>query len=99
MNEPDEPQYRLSIIAEIVQIHPNTIRRYERLGLIRSHQRDGEKLFSERALARLRRIASVTSLGVNLAGAEVICNLLERLEETQQENQTLRAQIRHLLSE
>jgi MerR family transcriptional regulator/heat shock protein HspR len=99
MPEADEPQYRLSIVAEIVQIHPDTIRRYERQGLIRSQQRDGERLFSERTLARIRRITSITKLGVNLSGADVVCNLLERLEDLQAENQALRAQILHLLEE
>ena len=99
MQQPDEPRYRLSIIAEIVQIHPDTIRRYERQGLIRSQRRDGERLFSERTLARIRRITSVTKLGVNLSGADIVCNLLERLEDLQEENQALRAQILHLLAE
>ena len=99
MPDHDEPQYRLEVVAQILEIHPDTIRRYERQGLVRSARLRRERLYSERALLRLRRIVSMTGLGVNLPGAEVICNLLERLEDKEHEVQSLREQLHRLLEE
>ena len=99
MQAPDEPRYRLTVVAQMLEIHPDTVRRYERQGLVRSHQLKGERLYSERALLRIRRIVSVTKLGVNLSGADVVCNLLERLDHLEQERDVLREQLRRLLNE
>lgn len=99
MPEPDEPHYRLSVVAELLQIHPDTVRRYERRGLIRPRLLQGEKVYTESCLVRMRRIGTVTELGVNLAGAEVVCNLLDRLEELHQEHEALREQLRRLLEQ
>jgi MerR family transcriptional regulator/heat shock protein HspR len=94
---PDEPRYQITVVAEMLAIHPNLIRRYEREGLVRSYQSAGQKLYSERALTRLRRIVSVTSLGVNLPGADVVCNLLERLDQLKQEREVLEEQLHRFL--
>ena len=93
----DEPQYRLAIVAELVQVPPDTIRRYERQGLVHSQKHGGERLYSERSVVRIRRIVSVTGMGVNTQGADVVCNLLERLEQIQSERDALREQLRRLL--
>lgn len=99
MPDYDEPYYRLEVVAQMLDLHPDTIRRYERQGLVRSARRRKERLYSERTLLRLKRIVSVTGLGVNLAGAEVVCNLLERLEAKDRELQAMREQLRRLLDE
>ena len=99
MQNPDQPQYRLAVVAEMVEVHPDTIRRYERQGLIRSHKQQGERLYTERALRRVQRIVSVTRLGVNLSGADVVCNLLERLELMEAEMEALRQQVRDFLED
>ncbi len=85
--------YKLTVVAEMLEIHPDTIRRYERQGLVRSER----GLYSEAAVLRIRRVVTATSLGVNLAGAEMVANLLERIEHHQQEAEALREQIRRLL--
>jgi DNA-binding transcriptional MerR regulator len=81
----------------MLDLHPDTIRRYERQGLVRSDRLRRERLYSERTVVRLRRIVSATGLGVNLSGADVICNLLERLEDKEREVQALREQLQRLL--
>jgi len=95
----DEPRYRLEVVAQMLNLPPATIRRYERRGLISSARLRRERIYSERALLRLKRIVLVTELGVNLAGAEVVCNLLERLEAKETELQGTREQLRRLLEE
>ncbi len=95
----DEPHYRLEVVAEMLDLRPDTIRRYERLGLVTSAKQRRQRLYSEQTVLRLRRIVSVTGLGVNLSGAEVICNLLERLEAKDREVEVLREQLRRLLAE
>jgi MerR family transcriptional regulator/heat shock protein HspR len=83
----DEPAYVISVAAKLVCLHPQTLRYYERLGLIKPTRTDGRiRLYSRRNLEIVRKIARLTEeLGVNLAGVEVILNMSERLEELQQE--------------
>lgn len=85
--------YKLTVVAEMLEIHPDTIRRYERQGLVQSER----GLYSEAAVLRIRRVVTATRLGVNLAGAEMVANLLERIEHHQAEAEALREQVRRLL--
>lgn len=80
--------YQISVVAEMVETHPQTLRMYERVGLI-APERSGNnvRLYSEEDVARVRRIQHLTQeLGVNLAGVEVVFKLLNEMEK-------LRAQI------
>ncbi|HXE73443.1 MAG TPA: MerR family transcriptional regulator [Candidatus Nitrosotenuis sp.] len=87
----DEPCYRISVVSRLVRLHPQTIRQYERLGLLNPQRTPGRtRLYSRRDLERLRQIASLTSMGVNLAGVEIICNLLDRIERMRREIEALR---------
>ncbi len=83
----DEPMYVISVAARLVAMHPQTLRYYERAGLIRPTRSRGRiRLYSQRDIERLRKIARLTDeLGVNLAGVEVILNLTEKLEQMQSE--------------
>jgi len=87
MFQDHEPCYIISVAAEMVGIHPQTLRHYERIGLIEPERSDGNiRLYSERDLERVRQIRRlIDDLGVNLAGVEVILNLTERIEELQVE--------------
>ncbi|MCC7493946.1 MAG: MerR family transcriptional regulator [Fimbriimonadaceae bacterium] len=88
--EADRPQYVISVAAALVEAHPQTLRMYERTGLLQPQRSGGNlRLYSERDLQRIRRIQSYTAMGVNLAGIEVIFRLLERIEalEAQLEQQ------------
>jgi MerR family transcriptional regulator/heat shock protein HspR len=77
--------YVISIAAQILQVHPQTLRLYEREGLVEPQRSRGNiRLYSEYDLDRVRAIQRLTTeLGVNLAGAEVILNMREMILELQ----------------
>ncbi len=89
----DEPCYIISVAARLVDMHPQTLRYYERLGLIEPSRSSGKiRLYSARDIERLRQIHNyVNDLGVNLAGVEIILNLTEKLAEMEAEIRRLRA--------
>jgi MerR family transcriptional regulator, heat shock protein HspR len=79
--------YMISAVAQICNVHPQTLRLYERLGLVKPSRSDGNtRLYTEADLKRLRIILNLTrDLGVNLAGVEVILSMRERMERMQSE--------------
>jgi MerR family transcriptional regulator/heat shock protein HspR len=97
----DEPCYIISVAARLVNMHPQTLRYYERLGLIRPSRSSGKiRLYSARDVERLRQIHNyVNDLGVNLAGVEVILNLTEKMAEMEAEIQRLRAALEACMAE
>ena len=82
----DRPVYVISVAAELVDMHPQTLRLYERKGLIRPKRSSGKtRLYSERDIKHLREIRRLTQeLGVNLAGVEEIMRLRQELESLQE---------------
>src|SRR5512135_3663538 len=82
----DEPIYVISVAARLVEMHPQTLRYYERAGLLKPTRSSGKiRLYSQREIERLRKISRLTNeLGVNLAGVEIIIDLTERLELIQE---------------
>jgi MerR family transcriptional regulator/heat shock protein HspR len=91
----EEPCYIISVAARLVNMHPQTLRYYERLGLIEpSRSRGNIRMYSARDLERLRQIHSyVIDLGVNLAGVEIIMNLTERMADMEVELNRLRSEL------
>jgi MerR family transcriptional regulator, heat shock protein HspR len=88
-----EPVYVISVAAKMVEMHPQTLRLYERLGLLKPARQGSNRLYSDADIARLRQIQRLTQdMGVNLAGVEVILNLLEKIEELQDELEQFRQQ-------
>ena len=79
-------KYMISAVAQKYNIHPQTLRLYEREGLLTPSRTDGNtRLYAEEDLEQLETILSLTrDLGVNLAGVQVILNLLERMEDQQE---------------
>ncbi len=77
----------ISAVASRYNIHPQTLRLYEREGLLEPRRSAGNtRLYDERTIRRLETILTLTrDLGVNLAGVEVILNMREQLEEMQTE--------------
>ena len=75
--------YSIGVVAKMYNIHPQTLRLYEREGLLCPERtKRNTRLYSEEDLQRLETILNLTrDLGVNLAGVEVILNLLDRIEE------------------
>lgn len=81
------PVYVISVAAELVDMHPQTLRLYERKGLIRPGRSSGKtRLYSERDIEHLREIRRLTQeLGVNLAGVEEVMRLQHELDDLQGE--------------
>jgi len=81
--------YMISAVAETYGIHPQTLRLYEREGLLKPSRSEGNtRLYTQEDLERLELILNLTrDLGVNLAGVEVILNMRQRLDEMQREMQ------------
>lgn len=87
MNSDKTPVYLIGVAAELCKVHPQTLRQYERLGLV-VPARVGAKnrLYSADDIRRVRRIQRLTQdMGVNLAGVEIILKLQEAMEEMQAE--------------
>jgi MerR family transcriptional regulator/heat shock protein HspR len=82
----DKPLYVISVAAELVDMHPQTLRLYERKGLIEPSRSAGKtRLYSQRNIEQLREIRRLTQeLGVNLAGVEEIIRLRQKLDVLQQ---------------
>ena len=87
----DEPVFIISVAARMLGLRTQTLRYYERLGLIEpSRTRGNQRVFSRRDVEKVQRIRSLMDeLGVNLAGVEVMLKLLSRLEASEQEVQRL----------
>jgi MerR family transcriptional regulator/heat shock protein HspR len=83
----DEPVYAISVAARLCDMHPQTLRLYERLGLVKPNRLDNRnRLYSEHDIERLKQIQRLTrDLKVNLAGVEVIFNLLEQMDQVRSE--------------
>lgn len=79
---PDEPHFLIGEAARLVDLHPQTLRHYETLGLVVPQRSPGNiRLYSPRDIERLRKIARLTQeLGVNLAGVSIILRLSEQVE-------------------
>ena len=79
--------YMISAVAEQFQIHPQTLRLYEREGLLRPSRSEGNtRLYTDGDLERLEVILKLTrDLGVNLAGVEIILNMREKMEAMQRQ--------------
>ena len=83
--------YTIGMVARMYNIHPQTLRLYEREGLIKPARTEGNtRLYSQEDIERLRTILTLTrELGVNLAGVEIILRLREQIEELQKEVEKL----------
>ncbi|MFN8139656.1 MAG: MerR family transcriptional regulator [Fimbriimonadales bacterium] len=94
MRKPNAPVYRIGVAAQLCEVHPQTLRQYERMGLI-SPAREGEKnrLYSDEDVERVRRIQRLTrDMGVNLAGVELILRLLDEMDTTRREMESQMAE-------
>ena len=79
--------YTISVVAKLYDVHPQTLRLYEREGLIKPSRSQGNtRLFTDEDLERLEVILSLTrELGVNLAGVEIILNMRAKMDAMQKE--------------
>ena len=92
--------YMISAVAEKYEIHPQTLRLYEREGLLKPSRSDGNtRMYTDEDLERLEVILQLTrELGVNLAGVEIILNMREKMSAMQQQMEQFVAGLNHELS-
>ena len=92
--------YMISAVANLFKIHPQTLRLYERQGLLKPSRSQGNtRLYTDDDLERLEVILNLTSeLGVNLAGIEIILNMREKMQEMQRQMEDFVAFVREELA-
>jgi MerR family transcriptional regulator/heat shock protein HspR len=96
--EDSEPCYVISIAARMLGVHAQTLRYYERAGMIEpSRSRGNRRLYSMEDIERLRRIKTlIDDLGVNLAGVEVIMRMGERMAEMERWMRIMELELKRL---
>jgi MerR family transcriptional regulator, heat shock protein HspR len=92
----DRPIYMISVAAELVGVHPQTLRQYEDKGLVRPKRTPGgTRLYSEADVERLRIIQRLTTeVGLNLAGVELVLRLEDELRKAHVQIERLQQQLR-----
>lgn len=93
-----EPVFLISAVAEILDIHPQTLRQYEREGLITPSRTNGKiRLYSQKDIDHIKYVLTLTrKLGVNLAGVDVILQLNERIASLEEEIQSYKVKIKNI---
>ena len=93
---PDRPRYMISVAADLVGMHPQTLRIYENKGLVRPQRTPGgTRLYSEDDIERLRIIQRLTTeVGLNLVGVELVLRLEDELRRSQRQIDTLQRRLR-----
>jgi MerR family transcriptional regulator/heat shock protein HspR len=82
----EEPIFYIGVAARITKCHPHTLRLYEQMGLVKPLRKGGKRVYSLQDIARIKVIRTLTQeFGVNLAGVEIILNLMNKLREMEQE--------------
>lgn len=92
MHNFEDPVYQISVVAELLGIHPQTLRHYEREGLVVPSRTSGKiRVYSQKDIDDLKLILRLTrELGVNLAGVDVALQLKNQIRELQREIEALR---------
>ncbi len=101
MHSYDEPVYLISVVAKALNIHPQTLRQYEREGLITPSRTNGKiRLYSQRDIDRINLILRLTrEMGVNLAGVDIILQLKEQIDSCEAEIDDLKLKLAKLSRE
>jgi len=94
----EEPVYLISVVAKVLTIHPQTLRQYEREGLVCPSRTDGKmRLYSQSDIDKIKMIQRLTrDLGVNLAGVDIIIQLKEKIDEFESIIENLHTEINGL---
>ena len=92
----DRPRYMISVAADLVGMHPQTLRIYEQKGLVRPQRTSGNtRLYSEADLERLKLIQRLTTeLGLNLAGVEMVIGLEDQMNRMQRRMERMEREMR-----
>ena len=91
----DEPVYLISVVAKALNIHPQTLRQYEREGLVTPSRTSGKmRLYSQRDIDRINMILRLTrDLGVNLAGVDIILQFKDQIDKMEREIEDLQGKL------
>ncbi|RBQ29335.1 heat shock protein transcriptional repressor HspR [Aliarcobacter vitoriensis] len=95
-----EPVYLISAVAEILNIHPQTLRQYEREGLIKPSRTNGKiRLYSQKDINHIKYVLTLTrELGVNIAGVDIILQLNKKIEDLENEVEIYKNKIQNINS-
>ena len=96
MNDRGKPLYMIGVVADMLKVHPQTLRFYEKKGLLRPSRTEGRtRMYSAEDVEDLARLLRLTrDLGVNLAGVEIILKMRRRMAEMQKQIEDLLAYVR-----
>jgi MerR family transcriptional regulator, heat shock protein HspR len=96
MNDRGKPLFMIGVVAEMLRVHPQTLRFYEKKGLVRPSRTVGRtRMYSEEDVEELARVLRLTrDLGVNLAGVEIIVKMRRRMVDMQKQIEDLLAYLR-----
>jgi MerR family transcriptional regulator/heat shock protein HspR len=96
MTDRGKPLYMIGVVADILKVHPQTLRFYEKKGLIRPSRSEGQtRMYSEEDVEEIARLLRLTrDLGVNLAGAEIIIKMRRRMLDMQKQIEDLLSYVR-----
>jgi MerR family transcriptional regulator/heat shock protein HspR len=94
----EEPAFIISVAARMLGVHAQTLRYYERVGLLTPTRSRGRiRLYSQADINRIRQVQRlIDDLGVNLAGAEVIIDMSAKIRRLEEENEELRQELQRL---
>lgn len=95
-NSYNEPVYLISAVAQILEIHPQTLRQYEREGLIKPSRTNGKiRLYSQKDIDHIKYVLTLTrELGINLAGVDLILRLNEKIVSLEEDVENYRTKLK-----
>jgi len=96
MTDPAKPLYMIGVVADMLNVHPQTLRFYEKKGLLRPSRTEGRtRMYSQEDVEQLGRLIRLTrDLGVNLAGVEIILRMRRRMLDMQKQIEDLLTYVR-----
>jgi MerR family transcriptional regulator/heat shock protein HspR len=96
VNDRSKPLYMIGVVAEMLKVHPQTLRFYEKKGLVKPSRTEGQtRMYSAEDVEDIARLLRLTrDLGVNLAGVEIILKMRRRMTEMQRQIEDLLAYVR-----
>ena len=94
----DEPVYLISVVAKVLNVHPQTLRQYEKEGLVKPSRTGGKmRLYSKSDIDRINMILRLTrDIGINLAGVDIILQFKDKIEEYESEIDELKHKLSKL---
>ena len=98
MNDRGKPRYMIGVVAEMLNVHPQTLRFYEKKGLVQPSRTEGRtRMYSADDVEEIARLLRLTrDLGVNLAGAEIVIKMRRRMVDMQKQIEDLLAYVKEM---